>query len=68
MEVWEFCKDMNGESFNNALSFFLKKASDNKCINNPCKNGATCLQAMTSLGYECSCSRGLRGKNCEGKM
>lgn len=40
---------------------------DNKCLTSPCKNGGSCIKAMTSLGYECACAREFKGTNCEGK-
>ena len=35
----------------------------NECMNNPCKNGATCVNLQGS--YRCDCKSGYSGKNCE---
>ncbi|XP_068719621.1 uncharacterized protein [Montipora capricornis] len=38
------------------------------CLNNPCKNGATCLANYRDDSYECSCAKGYIGRNCELKV
>ena len=35
----------------------------NECTNNPCKNGATCVNLDGS--YRCDCKSGYTGNNCE---
>ena len=35
----------------------------NECANNPCKNGATCVNLPGS--YRCDCKSGYSGNNCE---
>jgi hypothetical protein len=35
----------------------------NECLTDPCKNNGTCLNF--DGGYNCSCSYGYKGKNCE---
>ena len=35
----------------------------NECSNNPCKNGATCVNLQGS--YRCDCKSGYNGNNCE---
>lgn len=34
-----------------------------ECVDEPCKNGATCLNLPGS--YRCDCKSGYHGKNCE---
>lgn len=34
-----------------------------ECVDEPCKNGATCLNLPGS--YRCDCKSGFHGKNCE---
>ena len=38
----------------------------NECTENPCKNGATCVNLKGS--YRCNCKSGYIGKNCETGM
>ena len=33
------------------------------CASGPCQNGGTCIDGINS--YECSCSEGWNGTNCE---
>ena len=35
----------------------------NECANNPCKNGAACVNLPGS--YHCDCKSGYTGNNCE---
>ena len=35
----------------------------NECANNPCQNGATCVNLQGS--YRCDCKSGYSGSNCE---
>ena len=35
----------------------------NKCIPNPCRNGATCVRAINS--YSCQCVAGYTGQDCQ---
>ena len=35
----------------------------NECSNNPCKNGATCVDLVGS--YRCDCKTGYSGTNCQ---
>ena len=35
----------------------------NKCIPNPCRNGATCVRAINS--YSCQCVAGYSGQDCQ---
>ena len=35
----------------------------NECANNPCKNGATCVNLQGS--YRCDCKSGYSGNKCE---
>ena len=35
----------------------------NKCVPNPCRNGATCVRAINS--YSCQCVAGYTGQDCQ---
>ena len=39
----------------------------NKCLQNPCQNGGTCTESSAGGGFECRCSIGYKGMNCEGE-
>lgn len=52
--------DFQLQKFNNYL--FLKAEFD-ACKENPCMNGATCLQDGT-FSYKCLCPLGYFGQNC----
>lgn len=36
-----------------------------ECSNNPCLNGARCLQTEKPNDYKCECTPGFSGKNCQ---
>ena len=44
-------------------TFDLYITDINECSNNPCKNGATCVNLQGS--HRCDCKSGYDGKNCE---
>ena len=44
-------------------TFDLYITDINECSNNPCKNGATCVNLQGS--YRCDCKSGYDGNNCE---
>ena len=35
------------------------------CVQNPCKNKATCQSGFTKKGYRCLCTAGFEGLICE---
>ena len=35
------------------------------CVQNPCKNNATCQSGFTKKGYRCLCTAGFEGLICE---
>ena len=41
--------------------------TQNKCLQNPCENGGTCIDSLSVVGYECRCPNGYKGVNCAGK-
>lgn len=41
--------------------------TQNKCLQNPCENGGTCIDSLSGVGYECRCPNGYKGVNCAGK-
>lgn len=50
----------------NLYLFHIFAATQNKCLQNPCDNGGTCIDSMGGAGYECRCPVGYKGINCEG--
>lgn len=36
-----------------------------KCADNPCKNGAMCMDTTTGVGFQCMCAAGYTGKTCD---
>ena len=52
------------ESFKTTVKNFILLFTDiNECSNNPCKNGASCVNLGGS--YRCDCKSGYTGSNCE---
>ena len=60
----------------NKLNIFLKQyefvsfdcqnlvlSDRDECASNPCQNSGTCVDKFA--GYQCTCSSGVTGKNCE---
>ena len=45
----------------NKAKFFV--IDINECANNPCKNGAVCVNLIGS--YRCNCKAGYSGNHCE---
>ena len=43
----------------------LSSSEQNMCEPNPCKNFGTCSQVEHE--YECTCTKGFIGKNCDSK-
>ena len=35
------------------------------CVENPCKNNATCQSGFTDTGYRCLCTAGFKGRTCD---
>ena len=61
-----------GNYFNNKYIFYKFKF-DETCLASPCQNGGTCLNVTAfddpqKLSYQCMCSVGFKGKNCEEKI
>ena len=50
---------------NSKLTFHLF-IEISKCLPNPCKNGATCLE--TGESYQCECPEHYNGAHCEGEI
>ena len=48
-----------------AVNLLITIAEIDLCDPDPCQNGATCSNFMTS--YNCTCPEGFTGENCEGK-
>ena len=49
--------------------FTLFPSGQSACVNNPCKNNATCQSGFTDKGYHCLCTAGFKGLTCdEGEM
>ncbi|XP_066026048.1 fibrillin-1-like [Pocillopora verrucosa] len=40
-------------------------AAESNCVQNPCKNNATCQSGFTKKGYRCLCTAGFEGPICE---
>jgi hypothetical protein len=41
------------------------KIRENKCKQNPCQNGGTCVHKCSGIYYSCECQSGYVGTNCE---
>ena len=48
-------------------TFMSSLVIQNKCLQNPCQNGGTCTESSAGGGFECRCSIGYKGMNCEGQ-
>ena len=48
-------------------TFMSSSVMQNKCLQNPCQNGGTCTESSAGGGFECRCSIGYKGMNCEGE-
>ncbi|XP_078352302.1 uncharacterized protein LOC144636995 [Oculina patagonica] len=44
---------------------FVHRGASNACMNNLCKNNATCQSGFTDRGYRCLCFPGFTGQDCE---
>ncbi|KAL9953469.1 hypothetical protein ACROYT_G040891 [Oculina patagonica] len=44
---------------------FVHRGATNACMNNLCKNNATCQTGFTDKGYRCLCFPGFTGQDCE---
>ena len=42
----------------------ISTPAERHCIPNPCQNGATCNEVKD--GYECQCTPGYKGTDCDG--
>ena len=47
-------------------SIYFSITVRSQCEPSPCRNGGTCYDV--GQGYECTCAKGYRGENCEGKL
>ena len=54
------CFDLMGIQ---SLSVRIFTSDVNECDSNPCRNGGTCVDAMSK--YTCSCKTGFSGTHCE---
>ncbi|XP_078349730.1 uncharacterized protein LOC144634592 [Oculina patagonica] len=44
---------------------YIYRGAKNACVNNLCKNKATCQTGFIDRGYRCLCSPGFSGQDCE---
>ncbi|XP_022780858.1 uncharacterized protein LOC111322081 [Stylophora pistillata] len=44
---------------------YFYHAAESACVENPCKNNATCQSGFTNKGYRCLCTAGFRGQDCK---
>ena len=61
MDVENDYNDDNDNDNDNGLFFFCQS----NCVQNPCKNNATCQSGFTKKGYGCLCTAGFEGLICE---
>nr|XP_058960272.1 uncharacterized protein LOC131787202 [Pocillopora verrucosa] len=40
-------------------------AAESACVDNPCRNNATCQTGFTDKGYRCLCTAGFKGPRCK---
>ncbi|XP_027056156.1 uncharacterized protein LOC113683142 [Pocillopora damicornis] len=45
--------------------FTLFPSGQSACVNNPCKNNATCQSGFTDKGYHCLCTAGFKSLTCD---
>ena len=55
-------KDVHICYYNDFQLFLVEK----KCEPNPCQNSGICRELIEEEDYKCECTRGFRGKDCEG--
>ncbi|XP_078349745.1 uncharacterized protein LOC144634603 [Oculina patagonica] len=48
-----------------ANSNYIYRGAKNACLNNLCRNNATCQTGFTDRGYRCLCDDGFEGDDCE---
>nr|XP_058951037.1 uncharacterized protein LOC131778640 [Pocillopora verrucosa] len=44
---------------------YFYHAAESNCVQNPCKNNATCQSGFTKKGYRCLCTAGFEGPICQ---
>ena len=47
-----------------ATSCNLVSSTQNPCYSNPCRNSSTCVAKCVDDNYKCTCTPGLKAKNC----